>query len=148
MHDPGGWAWLLVGTGRDVISRSLESAVLIPKPRLSLHKQTAVTARPRARRPLSLRSESQTSRLSEMLPQLRIPKVGVLRTCSVAEGCCNAPKSPSGIVNLRQPLSGLASPSDLVPDYRYRYYCRGLLFAGMRSQVSKARQDCSELVSP
>ena len=57
MHDPGGWAWLLVGTGRDVISRSLESAVLIPKPRLSLHKQTAVTARPRAR-PLSLRSDS------------------------------------------------------------------------------------------
>jgi hypothetical protein len=55
MHDPGGWAWL--GTGRDVISRSLESAVLIPKPRLSLHKQTAVTARPRAR-PLSLRSDS------------------------------------------------------------------------------------------
>ncbi len=48
MHDsdPGGWAWL--GTGRDVIPRSLESAVLIPKPRMSLHKQTAFdTARPR-----------------------------------------------------------------------------------------------------
>ena len=58
MHDPGGWAWL--GTGRDVISRSLESAVLITKPRLSLHKQTAVTARPGARPkiPLSLRSDS------------------------------------------------------------------------------------------
>ncbi len=65
MHDPGGWAWL--GTGRDVISRSLESAVLITKPRLSLHKQAAVTARPRARPkiPLSLRSDKPLS-LSEM----------------------------------------------------------------------------------
>ncbi len=38
--DPGGWAWL--GTTRDVIPRSLESAVLFPKPRMSLHKQTAL----------------------------------------------------------------------------------------------------------
>ena len=47
MCAPGEWPWL--STGRDVISRILESAVLVPKPQLSLHKHRAVNARPQAR---------------------------------------------------------------------------------------------------
>ncbi len=46
---PGEWPWL--STGRDVISRILESAraVLVPKPQLPLHKHRALNARPQAR---------------------------------------------------------------------------------------------------
>ena len=41
-----------------------------------------------------------------MLPQLTIPKAEVLRTCSVAHRLLQRARSPSGIVNLRQPILG------------------------------------------
>jgi hypothetical protein len=121
MHAPGEWAWL--GTGRVMNQmsspRSLESAVLVPtgKPRMSLHnlKQTAVTARrPRARPACGQTGPGPSGMLGTAVDSPQGRRLGVLRSCSVAESSLQRAKSPSGIFNLRQPiLSGLASQSCL-----------------------------------